>query len=183
MTPLHISPVPYKLTSTDGVHSFYLRPGSTLVVGRAPTSDIPVIDPTISRRHAEVDCTDSGVTVRDLGSSNGTFVNGTRVDSSPVNSGDVVTFGKVAFRLQHHAPPPPQSPPPVISTPPGATIVRQLPLHDPSASLPGSLRGVASASSTPQDAIASDKSRKKLATLLEVSKGLGRATDLDTLLS
>src|SRR5262245_42757455 len=160
--------MPFKLISSDGVLSFELRMGATLVVGRAPTSDIPVIDPTISRRHAEVDCTETGVTVRDLGSSNGTFVNGTRVDSSPVSSGDVLTFGKVAFRLQHLAPPPPPPTPTpsLISTPPGATIVRQFPLRD--------------ASSAPPDA---DKNRQMLATLLEISKGLGRATDLDTLLN
>ena len=40
--------------------SFELRTGATLVVGRAPNSDIPVIDPTISRRHAEVECDDDG---------------------------------------------------------------------------------------------------------------------------
>ena len=78
--------MPFKLTSTDGVHSYELRTGATLVVGRAPNSDIPIIDPTISRRHAEVECGDAGVTIRDLGSSNGTFVNGTRVDASPVSA-------------------------------------------------------------------------------------------------
>src|SRR5262249_30169233 len=139
----------------------------THVVGRAPTSDIPVIDPTISRRHAEVDCTETGVTVRDLGSSNGTYVNGTRVDKSPVNSGDVLSFGKVAFRLQLLAPPPPPQSPALITSPPGATIVRQRPLRDPSAI----------------ESPDADKNRQKLATLLEVSKGLGRATDLDTLLN
>src|SRR6185437_12644750 len=94
----------FKLTSTDGMHSFELRAGAALVVGRAPTSDIPVIDPTISRRHAEVELTESGVTVRDLGSSNGTFLNGTRVHTAVVNPGDLLTFGKVAFRLQQIAP-------------------------------------------------------------------------------
>lgn len=174
--------MPFKLTSSDGLHGFELRTGATLVVGRAPTSDIPVIDPTISRRHAEVDCSDTGVVVRDLGSSNGTFVNGTRIESAAVNAGDVVTFGKVAFRLQHHMPPPPpavqQSP---ISTPPGATIVRQLPLRaDPSASLPGVLGTKRDAQ---QDSTEADKNRQKLAILLEVSKGLGRAADIDTLLN
>ena len=172
--------MPFKLTSTDGIHTFELRTGATLVVGRAPNSDIPVIDPTISRRHAEVDCAEGGITVRDLGSSNGTFVNGTRVESSPVSSGDVVTFGKVAFRLQHHAPI--SQPQPVASSnvpsPPGATIVRQLPVRDPSLSLPGSLAAV------PAPRVGeSDNSREKLVRLLEVSKGLGRTTDIDTLLS
>src|SRR6185312_14855912 len=84
----------YKLTSSDGSLSFELLDGVAQVVGRAPTSDIPVIDPTISRRHAEVECRDGSVTVRDLGSSNGTFVNGARVETATVAAGDTVTFGK-----------------------------------------------------------------------------------------
>jgi adenylate cyclase len=152
--------MPFKLTSTDGAHSFELRTGAPLVVGRAPNSDIPIIDPTISRRHAEVESNDTSVTVRDLGSSNGTFVNGTRVDRAGIRDGDVVTFGKVAFRLQEAAATPPPAPP---TTPPGATVIRQVPVRDQSAS-------------------DLDKNRAKLATLLEVSKGLGRAMEIDTLL-
>jgi adenylate cyclase len=152
--------MPFKLTSTDGTHSFELRAGTPLVVGRAPNSDIPIIDPTISRRHAEVESNDSMVVVRDLGSSNGTFVNGTRVDSAGIRDGDVVTFGKVAFRLQQSAV---TQPPAARPTPPGATVIRQVPVRD-------------------QSAADLDKNRAKLATLLEVSKGLGRAMDLDTLL-
>ncbi|MGH7620106.1 MAG: adenylate/guanylate cyclase domain-containing protein, partial [Gemmatimonadaceae bacterium] len=173
------SRVPFKLTSTDGIHSFELRTGATLIVGRAPNSDIPVIDPTISRRHAEVECGDTGITIRDLGSSNGTFVNGTRVDASPVGVGDLVTFGKVAFRLGQVTTVAPAPPP---AGPTGATIVRQLPIRDPASSLPGRLGTPAAASSqlVPSEV---DKSREKLAKLLEVSKGLGRATDLDSLLN
>lgn len=152
--------MPFKLTSTDGNHSFELRAGAPLVVGRAPNSDIPIIDPTISRRHAEVESNDTNVTVRDLGSSNGTFVNGTRVESAGISAGDVVTFGKVAFRLQQSAATLPPAP---KLTPQGATVIRQVPVRD-------------------QTAADLDKNRAKLATLLEVSKGLGRAMDLDTLL-
>jgi adenylate cyclase len=170
--------VPFKLTSTDGVHTFELRSGSTLVVGRAPNSDIPVIDPTISRRHAEVECGDAGVTIRDLGSSNGTFVNGTRVDASTVSLGDVVTFGKVAFRLGQVATIEPRTSGGTKATPPGATIVKQMPLRDGSGRL-----GTPAGGSQVQGGADIDKSRDKLAKLLEVSKGLGRATDLDTLLN
>jgi adenylate cyclase len=175
--------MPFKLISTDGMHSFELRNGAPLVVGRAPTSDIPVIDPTISRRHAEVESTEAGVTVRDLGSSNGTFINGVRIDVSAVGTGDIVTFGKVGFRLQLIAPPSLPSPAPT-GAPPGATIVRQLPLRDQNATIAG-LRGPLSipTPASPQEAISSaDKSRQKLAILLEVSKGLGKATDIDSLL-
>src|SRR5262249_34661741 len=147
------------------------------VVGRAPTCDIPIIDPTISRRHAEVECGEGGVTIRDLGSSNGTFVNGTRIEASPVGVGDVVTFGKVGFRLTQVTAPAPA----VNQSSPGATIVRQLPVRDPSASLPGRLGTPARANAAAPSEV--DKSREKLAKLLEVSKGLGRAADIDTLLN
>jgi adenylate cyclase len=59
--------------------------------------------------------------------------------------------------------------------------VRQLPVRDPALTLPGRLGTPATATaSQPSDA---DKSREKLAKLLEVSKGLGRATDIDSLLN
>jgi adenylate cyclase len=177
--------MPFKLTSTDGAHSFELKEGVTLVVGRAPTSDVPVIDPTISRRHAEVDYRDGSITVRDLGSSNGTFVNGSRVDSSPVTAGDTITFGKVGFKVQHVSSSTPARGSGPTITPPGATIVRQLPVRDPStmAGMPSPLHVPATPSADAGVvALALEKSRQRLATLLEVSKGLGKATDIDSLL-
>jgi len=177
----------FKLTSTDGMHSFELRDGAALVVGRAPTSDIPVIDPTISRRHAEVEARDGAVTVRDLGSSNGTFLNGGRIESATVSVGDTVTFGKVGFKLQAVGPAAPAPAPTPSTAPPGATIVRQLPVRDPSATIAG-IQSPLTAPTTPssqQQLVGGpppDKSRQKLATLLEVSKGLGKAADIDSLL-
>ena len=71
-----------------------------LIVGRAPTSDVPVVDPTISRRHAELIVDEEQVTLRDLGSSNGTFVNGAQGRAArDARGGRLITFGKVAFRL------------------------------------------------------------------------------------
>lgn len=170
----------YHLTSTDDTYSFELHDGDRLIVGRAPTSDIPIIDPTISRRHAEVECTDGQVIVRDLGSSNGTFLNGVRVGTADVHTGDVVTFGKVGLKLQ----PVTTSGPRAAASTTSATIVRQLAMRDRSPTIDGiqsPLRGL-----TPAEAQVVldplDKSRQKLATLLEVSKGLGKATDIDSLL-
>jgi adenylate cyclase len=91
--------MPYTLTSVEGGQSYDLKMGGALVVGRALTSDIPVFDPTISRRHAELVHDEHGVELRDLGSSNGTFVNGTKVEHTRLQPGDVIVFGKVAFRL------------------------------------------------------------------------------------
>jgi adenylate cyclase len=182
----------FRLTSTDGMHSFDLREGATQIVGRAPASDIPVIDPTISRRHAEVELGETGVVIRDLGSSNGTFLNGTRVERAVLKAGDVVTFGKVAFRLLGVPTVPPGSnatsgsraPGDRTSPAAGSTILRQLPVRDSTAALAG-MQSPLSAPAVPsmaEDAAAYEKSRQKLATLLEVSKGLGKAADIDSLL-
>jgi len=56
---------------------------------------------TVSRRHAEIVRTGESLVVRDLGSTNGTFVNGVRVDSdSPLSLGDTVQFGAVRFKVE-----------------------------------------------------------------------------------
>ena len=90
----------FKLLSTTGEQSIDLQPGRNIVVGRAVTSDVPIYDPTISRRHAEVSLTDGGVKVKDAGSSNGTFLNGARITEAIAVENDVITFGKVAFRVK-----------------------------------------------------------------------------------
>jgi adenylate cyclase len=166
----------FKLTSADNLHTFELKGGTTMVVGRAPTSDIPVFDPTISRRHAEVVSNDKDVNVRDLGSSNGTFLNGARVETCTVVPGDTITFGKVAFKLLNVAPAVP--PAGIRDAPAGATIVRQLPVKN----TPGT--AFAAIKSSEQAAVASgeDKVREKLSILLDVSTELGRAVDTDAIL-
>ena len=191
----------YKLTSTDGLQHHELRGGATLVVGRAPSSDIAIFDPTISRRHAELHIDEGGVQLRDLGSSNGTFHNGARLadgQAATIGPGDTLTFGKVAFRLQAITPPafapPPSAPVAHASTTSAddsgerprasATIVRQMPVRDSQVALAAlgiSDPRLGTAASSTQAAI-EDKSAQKLATLLEVSKGLGKAEDIDALL-
>src|SRR5256884_1170778 len=96
---VYLAPV-FKLLSTTGEQSIDLQPGRNVVVGRAVTSDVPIYDPTISRRHAEVSLTDGGVKVKDAGSSNGTFLNGARITEAIAVENDVITFGKVAFRVK-----------------------------------------------------------------------------------
>jgi adenylate cyclase len=192
----------YRLFSTEGGQQFELREGTPLVVGRAPSSDIPIFDPTISRRHAELVIDDSGVRVRDLGSSNGTFLNGAKVEQATVIVGDVVTFGKVGFRLQQapRATPMPSRelgmPTPMRESGPsapirepasgGGTIVRQVAVRNPDAVI-SAMRGdsgvrAAPGAASPVSVEEQDKTLQKLATLLEVSKGLGKAADIDALL-
>jgi hypothetical protein len=65
--------------------------------GRHPDSDIFLDDVTVSRRHAEFHRGQSGFTVRDVGSLNGTYVNRERVESATLSNSDEVQIGK--FRL------------------------------------------------------------------------------------
>ncbi len=70
------------------------------MVGRGITSDIAIYDPTISRRHAELTVSPEGVVVRDLGSSNGTCINGSRITNGRLAPNDSITFGKVVYQLE-----------------------------------------------------------------------------------
>ena len=66
----------------------------THVIGRLAGSAIFVDDARVSRRHAEIVVQDGHVTIFDAGSTNGTFVNGTKISRpTELNSGDVVTVG------------------------------------------------------------------------------------------
>ncbi|MFM2438411.1 MAG: hypothetical protein RLZ55_1230 [Actinomycetota bacterium] len=74
---------------------------SPFQIGRDPTNDLQLAsDLTVSRNHAALEHTDLGWRVRDLQSSNGTFVNGIRVAASaPVHPGDVIEIGHTRLRL------------------------------------------------------------------------------------
>lgn len=63
-------------------------------LGRASDCDVPLSDPTVSRYHAELRLHPSGGwVVRDLGSANGTTVNGQRVTEASLRAGDLITVG------------------------------------------------------------------------------------------
>ncbi len=74
-------------------------PGKTLRIGRALDSDIVVSDPGASRHHAELRNVAGAYRIVDLGSNNGTFVNGQRTADAPLSEGDVVGIGSSTFRL------------------------------------------------------------------------------------
>src|SRR5689334_19200123 len=88
----------HQLVSQSGDQRFDLPPGRSVIIGRGVGSDIAVYDPTISRRHAELVATGDVVTVKDLGSSNGTYINGRRVTTGRLSANDTITFGKVGFQ-------------------------------------------------------------------------------------
>ncbi len=71
-----------------------LPPGS-VKIGRADDNDIVIPEVLASRHHASLVPTEAGTEIRDNRSINGTFVNGTRVESALLHDGDVVTIGNI----------------------------------------------------------------------------------------
>jgi adenylate cyclase len=171
----------FRLTSASGDLVFELRPGTTHVLGRALTSDLPVLDPTVSRRHATLVPVDDAVEVEDQGSSNGTFLNGERITRARVEPGDTVTFGQLPFTLTLEANGA-RSTTPARNVP---TIVRQRAVPDSRQAFVEALRdsGTRRAIETPTHSVPEhERVRQRLSLLLEVSKELTRAADVDVLL-
>ena len=88
----------------DGAKVAPLVQGGAVVVGRAYPADLVIDDPGLSRRHARFAWGDDGVTVEDLGSTNGTRKNGEPVARAPLAQGDEVTLGGVTVAVQVRAP-------------------------------------------------------------------------------
>ncbi|HEY5923232.1 MAG TPA: sigma 54-interacting transcriptional regulator, partial [Kofleriaceae bacterium] len=80
---------------------FDLAPGE-LTVGRSPTCQIAIDSASVSRAHALVDVSTTAVVVRDLQSTNGTFVNGVKVGSDPIEikHGDALRFGDIVAHVK-----------------------------------------------------------------------------------
>ena len=70
-----------------------------LVLGRSSGCQLVFADDTVSRRHAELTLVEGRWMLRDLGSSNGTWVNGRRVMEAEVAPGDELQLGGLALRL------------------------------------------------------------------------------------
>jgi pSer/pThr/pTyr-binding forkhead associated (FHA) protein len=74
--------------------STFLLEGDSTSVGRAPESDVFLDDVTVSRKHAQiVRRADGSFSVSDVGSLNGTYVNGEQVDETKLATGDEVQIG------------------------------------------------------------------------------------------
>ncbi|MEW2060494.1 DUF1707 and FHA domain-containing protein [Streptomyces sp. NPDC007002] len=116
-----------------------------LLIGRDPANGLRLNHETVSRLHAELSAQNGRWVLRDLGSTNGTCVNGQRlVGSIPVRDGDQVSFGRMSFRLtapdrlpvpssgpQDPRPelPPQAARPPAAAPPPRPPHAPELPRH------------------------------------------------------
>lgn len=72
----------------------------TTLLGRGENCDLQVPIESVSRKHCELQIAEDVVKVRDLGSSNGTYVNNERVEEAPVRAGDRLVVGPIVFTVQ-----------------------------------------------------------------------------------
>ena len=103
----------FLLSSSAGDRRFLLTTEAIHTVGRELTCEIPILDQIVSRRHAELRTSASGLHVVDLGSRNGTWLNGRRITSGVAVMGDTLAFGSIAFTLSDET----DLPRHVVSTP------------------------------------------------------------------
>jgi adenylate cyclase len=174
--------VPLKLVAIAGDRCLVLPNGRSLLVGRAVACDLAISDPTISRRHAEMELFAGSILVRDLGSTNGTFVNGERVREALAPPGSRIAFGKVDFEVVEEAP---EHPLPQETDDGGldATILRQMPVRgaaDIAARLAVAPQGASLLKIQGESAI--DRQARKLDLLLDIAKELSQQTEIGRLL-
>jgi hypothetical protein len=90
--------------------SFPLPPHST-EIGRDETADISLQDPEMSRRHVRISWQEGRYILEDLNSTNGTFLNNTRVTAAQrLSPGDKIRMGQYVLEFQMHAEPVPGQP-------------------------------------------------------------------------
>jgi adenylate cyclase len=156
-----------------------------VVVGRSVACDLSIQDPTVSRQHAEVEVATggAGVRVRDLASTNGTFLNGERIWDAVAPSGSRIAFGKVPFEVREEEPTAILTPGIGEDAPLDATILRKMPVQ-------GTANIAARLSEAPQGTSRlriggqspEDRQEKKLDLLIDIAKELSGQTDVDRLL-
>lgn len=73
---------------------------AVVTVGRHPDCNLVLADPNVSRNHAEIRPQGDRYAVVDLGSTNGTRINGVRVDTQVLQDGDEVSFGNTRMRFE-----------------------------------------------------------------------------------
>jgi pSer/pThr/pTyr-binding forkhead associated (FHA) protein len=88
------------LLDENGPEQAYDLAKANISLGRATTNDITLGDARVSRSHARLDCGTKNCTLIDLGSSNGTRLNGLRVERAILTHGDLINIGNSQLRFE-----------------------------------------------------------------------------------
>ncbi len=78
---------------------FPLKGDKQLIIGRSSELDIVLVEDMVSRKHAKITITAGKISIEDLGSTNGTFVNGEKVKTSRIKEGDRILVGTSILKL------------------------------------------------------------------------------------
>ncbi len=84
----------WMLCSDDPPVVMRLPAGTSRTIGRNPRADFVIDSPLVSRVHCRLSASDTRLTVEDLHSTNGTYVNGERVTQAPLRAGDGLRLGR-----------------------------------------------------------------------------------------
>ncbi|MBL4632325.1 MAG: FHA domain-containing protein [Kofleriaceae bacterium] len=161
------------ISNIGGKYSEYALENQS-TIGRQPSSTIPLQDPRSSGRHALLIFDQNQWKLRDLGSSNGTFVNDQRIETAILKQGDQIQFGNTVFTFSTEAGQAPSQPRVTIDSEQDAPMIHER------------MDGRGHDTFLPVDEIASIDQLKqdyeKLRIASELNKAIGLEADLDILL-
>ena len=86
-------------TTEAGPVTFRITSDAVKTIGRSAGAQFFLDAPLVSRLHCQLTVNAGALEVKDLDSTNGTFVNGRRVSTSEVRSGDTLTVGRVTLKV------------------------------------------------------------------------------------
>lgn len=86
-------------TGSQAGREIDLQPGLHRI-GRSPENDVHIPEPSISSFHCEIQVAEIATSIRDLGSTNGTFVNQKQISKGVLQHGDVLTLGDIDFAVE-----------------------------------------------------------------------------------
>jgi len=78
---------------------FPLRPNREIIIGRSSDLDMVLVEDMVSRKHAKITTDENVVSIQDLGSTNGTFVNGEKVRKAELKDGDRILIGTSIIKI------------------------------------------------------------------------------------
>lgn len=172
----------FRLVAATGESTLDLLRGRTYTVGRLAQCDLALRDATVSRHHAELAVDGTTVSLRDLDSTNGTFLNGRRITAAAAaKAGDALAFGKVAFQLEEA--PSEEAPAPTAQELLDATILRQVPVLGPAELASRSGRSTLGTTALRLVGLSqAERQAMQLSLLLDIAKELARSARLEELL-
>jgi predicted component of type VI protein secretion system len=94
-------------------------------IGRVDDNTFPIAEPSVSSHHCEILLKGAEVVVRDLNSTNGTFINGEKISESVLKPGQILRLGQIEMRLETDAATAPAPAPAASMKPTDKTVVMQ----------------------------------------------------------